>query len=523
MYCIYLRKSRADVEAEQRGEGETLSRHRDILTALAAHNHHVIGRIYQEIVSGETISDRPQIQQLISDLSEKKWEGVYVMEIERLARGDAMDQGLITHAFKASGALIITPLKTYNPASDLIDETFLEFSLFMSRQEFKTHYRRMQGGRVQSATEGKFLGSRAAYGYRKVRIPNNSGYTLAIHPEEAAVVRQVFDWYLNGIDGKTVGITVIGNRLSDLHVPVGEHGTNWDGCRIHRMLTNPVYIGLIQWGRDKTVRNVTPAGVTKKRVLRKQGDLHPGMHPAIISKEVFDAVQKKLHAVGTYRTVPVHTKRTLSNPLAQLLVCSECGHVMSHMSGSSIQAPIVKCITRGCPTVQNYRAPVEEAVLSTLRSWVSDIGREPSAPAPEQDDRAFITSAIASMQADRQKLLRQIDNLHDLVEQQVYSVQQFNERYTVLHQRLNELEASLAAEQSRLDAQPAYCTHEELQPAILRLLDLYDSSTPAEKNALLKECISKILYKKTTPGRTLHGKLFIPANTFELVVLPKLK
>ena len=112
MYCIYLRKSRADYEAEQRGEGETLSRHRDILTALAAHNRHPIGQIYQEIVSGETISDRPQVQQLIADLAAGKWKGVYVMEIERMARGDAMDQGLITHAIKASEALIITPLKT---------------------------------------------------------------------------------------------------------------------------------------------------------------------------------------------------------------------------------------------------------------------------------------------------------------------------------------------------------------------------------------------------------------------------
>ena len=34
-YCIYLRKSRADAEAELRGEGETLARHEKALTDFA--------------------------------------------------------------------------------------------------------------------------------------------------------------------------------------------------------------------------------------------------------------------------------------------------------------------------------------------------------------------------------------------------------------------------------------------------------------------------------------------------------
>ena len=51
-YCMYLRKSRADREAEQRGEMETLSRHEAALLALAARNHHPITKIYREVVSG---------------------------------------------------------------------------------------------------------------------------------------------------------------------------------------------------------------------------------------------------------------------------------------------------------------------------------------------------------------------------------------------------------------------------------------------------------------------------------------
>ena len=50
-YCIYLRKSRADLEAEARGEGESLARHERILIELAKKYKLRIGAIRKEIVS----------------------------------------------------------------------------------------------------------------------------------------------------------------------------------------------------------------------------------------------------------------------------------------------------------------------------------------------------------------------------------------------------------------------------------------------------------------------------------------
>ena len=52
-YVIYLRKSRADVEAEAHGEGETLARHENALLELARRQHLNVTQIYREIVSGE--------------------------------------------------------------------------------------------------------------------------------------------------------------------------------------------------------------------------------------------------------------------------------------------------------------------------------------------------------------------------------------------------------------------------------------------------------------------------------------
>ena len=154
-YCIYLRKSRADVEAEVRGEGETLKRHEKVLVDLAKKMNIVIGRIYREIVSGESISSRPEVQKVLTDVESGMWKGVLVIEVERLARGDTMDQGRVAQAFKYSDTKIITPMKVYDP-NDEYDEEYFEFGLFMSRREYKTINRRLQGGRISSVLEGKY-------------------------------------------------------------------------------------------------------------------------------------------------------------------------------------------------------------------------------------------------------------------------------------------------------------------------------------------------------------------------------
>ena len=155
-YAIYLRKSREDIEAEKYGEGETLARHEKILTTLAKKRNLPISKIYREVVSGETISERKEMQKLLKDVENEKWTGVLVVEVERLARGDTADQGRVSKAFKYSHTKIITPVKTYDPDNEF-DEEYFEFGLFMSRREYKTINRRLQRGREISVQEGKFV------------------------------------------------------------------------------------------------------------------------------------------------------------------------------------------------------------------------------------------------------------------------------------------------------------------------------------------------------------------------------
>ena len=191
-YCIYLRKSRADAEAELRGEGETLARHEKALISFAKSARLEIGAIYREIVSGETIAARPEMQRLLDEVGNGLWDGVIVMDIDRLARGNSIDQGIISQTFLFSGTKILTPAKTYDPQNEF-DEEYFEFGLFMSRREYKTINRRLQRGRIASVKEGKYVSNKAPYGYERIKIEHEKGFTMRIHHDKAEVHRCNFD------------------------------------------------------------------------------------------------------------------------------------------------------------------------------------------------------------------------------------------------------------------------------------------------------------------------------------------
>ena len=100
-YLIYLRKSRNDAQLEAMGV-DVLERHEKTLLALAKSMNLQIGAIYREVVSGDSIAARPEMQRILKEVEAGLWKGVLVMEVERLARGDTVDQGIVQRTFQYS-------------------------------------------------------------------------------------------------------------------------------------------------------------------------------------------------------------------------------------------------------------------------------------------------------------------------------------------------------------------------------------------------------------------------------------
>ena len=271
-YCAYLRKSRADEEAEARGIGETLARHEQLLMETARKLGISITAFYREIVSGDSIVARPQMQKLLADVETGAWAGVLCVDITRLARGETIDQGIVAQAFKYSGTKIITPVKTYDPTNEF-DEEYFEFGLFMARREYKMINQRQQRGRLASVKEGKWVANRAPYGYRRVKLHGEKGWTL--EPDEnAPLVLDIFRWYA-GEDCERIGTSLIARRLNDAGIP-SPSGGEWLPHAVRSILANPAYCGLIAWGRRAVQKNYQDGSLRRSRPRTEPQLLIPG-------------------------------------------------------------------------------------------------------------------------------------------------------------------------------------------------------------------------------------------------------
>ena len=102
MYAMYLRKSRADdkdIPLEK-----VLKNHYNMLTELADKLKIQIEEenVFREIETGDSISIRPKMQDLLEKVSEGLYEGVFCTELSRLCRGSKIDQEIVSSTFTAA-------------------------------------------------------------------------------------------------------------------------------------------------------------------------------------------------------------------------------------------------------------------------------------------------------------------------------------------------------------------------------------------------------------------------------------
>ena len=288
--CMYLRKSRMDIEAETGGETETLARHETQLMELAERNSCCIRSIYREVVSGETIAARPVIRRLLEEVEAGLWRFVLVMDIDRLARGNTMDQGRIMDAFRYSGTRIITPMKIYDPQNEY-DEEYMEFGLFMSRREDKMINRRIQRGRLQSAREGKYIGNIPPYGYDRKKLPKEKGWTLVPNEQQAPVVAEIFSLFCRE-EPPVFTPASIARRLNSLAIP-SVSGRPWSASSVRTILKNPVYAGYIKFGSRPQIKRMKQQELVICRPYIDNCPLFPGRHEAIIPAGQFQKARQR--------------------------------------------------------------------------------------------------------------------------------------------------------------------------------------------------------------------------------------
>ena len=436
--AMYLRKSRADDPHE--AAEITLQRHENSLRELAARENIVITAVYREVVSGDRLSTRGQMQKLLTDCENGVFDAVVCMDIDRLGRGSMAEQGYILDTLKNANVRIITPRKVYDLNNDL-DETYSEFESFMARQELKLIKRRLQRGVRRTAQEGGFL-SQPPYGYRRTTIDGRPSLTPI--EEEAEAVRLIFEWYTH--DG--LGCQQIAERLNAMGF-LPRRAAMFGRTAILDILANPVYCG---------------------RVRRQSADGTldiAGLHPPIISEREFSEAA----AIRRTRAHPPTVKHTLQNPLVGLLYCGFCGAPMQRLPATRTRRQeSIACPRAGCNVASRLEA-VEVAVVAALLPLLPITIAPKMSVAPPTDNAA----------SRRRQLDNQLARLYTLVEQGVYTPEEFAERRMVLETQ----RAALPTAPSPISV-----------PSPIPTATAYTRADAAGRNAFLRLFIEKITYIK---------------------------
>lgn len=498
-YAMYLRKSRADLELEALGEGETLERHKKMLDALAEkHNIHPDQiTVYKEIVSGDNIEERPEMQRLLADVYTKKYKGVLVVEVERLARGNTKDQGEVADAFQYSNTHIITPAKVYDPQNEF-DQEYFEFGLFMSRREYKTIRRRLEAGKLLSVTEGNFIGSTAPYGF-EIERRSKKDIVLVEDPEKSKVVKMIFDMWVN--DRMTAGRIAI--KLSKMGIKSPGGKTMWQRSAVVDILKNPHYIGKIRWKNRITKKEYIDGKMVKTlpRCVPEETMIFEGKHDGFIDADVFNKAQELFDL-----SAPLKFHTEITNPLAGILHCATCGKAIKYAAYATVTSKsryihdfTVDCVKKSLPI-----DAVLDSVVEALKLYIEDYQIKMESE-HDQTKRDNHVAAIERMESELSKLERKRDKLFDDYEDGTYTKNEFIERKQKYNEDIETLKKQIREAKANI---PEPVNYEEQIINLHAMIDcLTNPDIPAkEKNDFLKEYIEDVKYDVIDYGRNKGGK-----------------
>ncbi len=540
----YLRKSRTDdpyLSVE-----EVLSRHETILREWTERN--LSGaipeeHIFREVVSGETIKDRPEFLRLLRLIESSDIKAILVVEVQRLSRGDLEDAGRLMKILRFTHTLVITPHQIYDLENEY-DRDFFERELKRGSEFLEYTKKILNRGRRLSVSQGNYIASAAPYGMNKCWVQEGRRKCPTLEENEKAdVVRLIFHKFVHErISPYTIGLYLdhIGEKP-----PKGKHWTYtsvleilknvhydqkvcWgrrpvehkiadgkvlemrprkkdylisDGKQPREILKNVHYDQKVCWGRRPVEHKIADGKVLEMRPRKKDYLISDGKQPRIVDHELFLEAQNLLK-----QTTRTRHGYTPVNPFAGLIFCRSCGYSISFRSyrkkGKEKDAcpPRMLCSNqRRCHSSSCSYRELEEAVTAILHCTITEFQiqlSQNSLPAA-QNSESTLKTLERRLHELEQKELRQWEKYTDgEMPKEIFD--QLNERLQTSRQAVRK-----ALEQARAEM-PYSLILSEKRTALFSdaLAALQDDSVPVPlKNEYLKAVIERIDYYRPAAVR----------------------
>ena len=309
----------------------------------------IVGTYIDNGLSGMNF-DRPGFQRLLADIEAGRIDCVVVKDLSRLGRNFIdtsyyIEQYFVSHAirFIAVTDHFDTALENGQhggimlPLKNMINEAY---ALDIGRK--------IKAQAHQAMLNGEFVGARAPYGYRK--DPENC-HRLLVDDEAAAVVQQIFQWAF-----EHEGLLPIVKRLNEAGIvpPAtykeqhGDAGKNyvtghgkWQTRTISMILRNRTYTGDMVQGKSRTVDHRQLINDPENYIIV------PNTHPALVSRDVFDAVQAYRQEVTEASKAKEHEHFT-PNIYKGKVFCAHCGCSLHRQRSTRKKGPdvyVLHCLT----------------------------------------------------------------------------------------------------------------------------------------------------------------------------------
>ena len=386
--------------------------------------YNVVGEYIDRGISART-DNRPNFKKMISDSSEKRFDGIVVYQLDRFSRNKE-DSVMYKALLKKNGVRVLSAKEniTEEPSGILI-ETVLE--------GLAEYYSAELGQKVKrnlklNAEQGYFNGGYPPLGYKvvEVKVGVYTKKRLEINSQTAPIVREIYEMranctriedivhYLNSKGYKTV------------------QGKQFHKTSLDRILRNKRYIGIEKSGEDE----------------------FPNAIPRIIDDKLFYKVQE---VVDKYKYAPATSKAKEEYILTTKLYCGHCKEMMTGTCGTSATGTIYYYyICNGvkkkiCKRKNVQKHYIEDIVVNKCKELLTNktirmIAKKVYQICQEENSQSCL---IKALEKEIKTIHKNIENLIIALEKG-QNVDLINDRLTQNRVELNIAEEKLEEEKSKL-------------------------------------------------------------------------
>ncbi|MDR5649457.1 cassette chromosome recombinase CcrC [Staphylococcus nepalensis] len=452
-------------------------------------------------ISGKNIEGRPAMKRLLQDVKDNKIEMVLSWKLNRISRS-MRDVFNIIHEFKEHGVgykSISENIDTSNASGEVLVTMFgligsIERSTLVSNVKMSMNAKARSG----EAITGRVLG------YKLSLNPLTQKNDLVIDKNEANIVREIFDLYLNHNKGLKAITTILNQKgyRTINQKPFSVFGVKY-------ILNNPVYKGYVRFNNHQNWAVQRRSGKSDENDVI----LVKGKHEPIISEEIFDQVHEKLVSKSFKPGRPIGGDFYLRG----LIKCPECGNNMVcrrtyYKTKKSKERTIKRyyicsLFNRSGSSACHSNAINAEVVERVINVHLNRILSQPNVIKDiatnviaelkgKHNTKSNIMIDIDSLEKQKSKIKTQQERLLELFLDDQMDSEMLKAKQSQMNEQLEMLDKQIKETQQATESQAEVPNFDKLKSRLTMMISRFSiylrEATPEAKNQLMKMLIDSI-------------------------------